>query len=97
VLVGGVERGRTPIDVELPRGITPMIAEIQHEGFEPLQQRLVPDVDQRLVLTLDRATSTAPSAAPVARPGGPRPAARKPAPSAGPSAAPSAPKFWRFD
>lgn len=72
VLVDGDERGVTPADVRLSRGSTAVRLELRRDGFATLVQSVVPDVDQRLVLTLSAA----------GRGGRPPAKARGPAPTA---------------
>ena len=54
VTIGGSQRGVTPIELTLPRGDAPLTATMTLEGYEPQEERIVPDVDQRLRLTLRR-------------------------------------------
>jgi hypothetical protein len=63
VLVDSEARGRTPITLELPRAETPVAIELRARGHVALEETIVPNVDQRLRLTLERrrqrATKTA--------------------------------------
>jgi serine/threonine-protein kinase len=48
----GVYQGDTPLAVVLARGTEPLSLRLQLSGHETLEQALVPDVDQRLTLSL---------------------------------------------
>ena len=63
VLTDGTERGLTPMDLRLARGATAVSLELRLAGFAPTTQVVVPDADQKLVLSL----------APAGRRSGPRP------------------------
>jgi serine/threonine-protein kinase len=63
VLTDGTERGITPVDLRLARGATPVLLELRRAGFAPTTQSVVPDTDQKLVLSL----------LPASRRSGPRP------------------------
>ncbi|CAN5924432.1 hypothetical protein BH11MYX4_BH11MYX4_51840 [soil metagenome] len=52
VLADGAERGTTPVDLRLARGATPVALELRRAGFAPTLQTVVPDADQKLVLSL---------------------------------------------
>ena len=52
LVIDGQDRGTTPADVSIARGREPVRLEILRQGFAPLTQSVVPDVDQRLVLGL---------------------------------------------
>jgi serine/threonine-protein kinase len=52
VRIAGRESGPTPTDVRVPRGRDALEIEIAREGHAPLVQTLVPDMDQKLVLSL---------------------------------------------
>ena len=54
VTIGGRSRGVTPIELTLPRGDDALTASLTLDGYEPQEERIVPDVDQRLRLTLRR-------------------------------------------
>ena len=54
VLLDGHDRGATPLHLDLPRGTTPMKVELRAPGYQRSTQDLVPDRDQRLVITLLR-------------------------------------------
>ena len=68
VILGGKYRGTTPVDLELPRDGTKVAFELREAGYEPLSQELVPDRDQKFVLSLKKkatrtkkSTTTTPS------------------------------------
>jgi serine/threonine-protein kinase len=82
VLIGGAELGVTPTDVRLPQGTTPLSMQLRRSGYQTLVQRLVPDSDQRLLLSLEPLRSASPSPRPAAPP---------------PSAPPAGTGFRRFD
>jgi serine/threonine-protein kinase len=54
VVIDGVERGTTPVDVELPRGAQTVHLELQRPGYLPLGKDFTPDIDQRLFFSLTR-------------------------------------------
>lgn len=72
VRVAGEDKGTSPLDLRLPRSTQAVAIDVVRDGFKPARESLVPDVDQRLKLTL--------VAAPVA---GPTPAAAPQAPTTG--------------
>ena len=63
ILVAGTKKGVSPLDLKLPKGHEAVTIEIRRAGFQTLKERVVPDVNQRLKLTLlvarDRATGGA--------------------------------------
>lgn len=50
--IGSAYHGDTPLSVVLPRQTEPVDLRLELEGHEVLQQTIVPDVDQRLTLSL---------------------------------------------
>lgn len=52
VLVNGVDRGTTPADVSLARDTKKVTLDLRKDGFRPISQSIVPNEDQKLVLTL---------------------------------------------
>jgi hypothetical protein len=52
IVVDGRDYGITPAKVRLPRGSQPVAIGLSHDGFAPLKDEVVPNVDQRLVLQL---------------------------------------------
>ncbi len=63
VLTDGDDRGTTPLDLRLARGATSVRVELRLAGFTSTTQVVVPDADQKLVLSL----------APAGRRSAPRP------------------------
>jgi serine/threonine-protein kinase len=53
VVVGGDVRGVTPTTLMLERGATPVDIELRADGHVTTSERLIPDVDQRLRVTLE--------------------------------------------
>jgi hypothetical protein len=70
VSIDGAHVGRTPLDAPLPRGATAAEVVLALPGFQPLRTRVVPDVDQRMLLTLQPAPRAAHR--PATRPTAPR-------------------------
>jgi hypothetical protein len=66
IVIAGTKKGVSPLDLKLPKGREAITIEIRRAGFQTLKERVVPDVNQRLKLTLlvarDRATGGAGSA-----------------------------------
>lgn len=58
VLVEGAVVANTPADLQLRRGTDELQIELRHDGYRTLVERVRPDVDQRLRLTLLRARSS---------------------------------------
>lgn len=52
ISVNGEPRGKTPANLELPKGKEEVVIEIQHAGYVTMKERVVPDVNQRLKLSL---------------------------------------------
>ena len=52
VFIGGAKKGVAPIDLTLPRNSEPITVELRHPGYQTLKERVVPDVNQKLKLTL---------------------------------------------
>ena len=50
--VDGAERGQPPVDLQITRSELPLKIQVRHVGYRTLEQTIVPNVDQRLVLTL---------------------------------------------
>jgi serine/threonine-protein kinase len=98
VIVGGSDRGATPLELSLPRGGEPLEAVLQLDGFVPRAEQLTPNVDQRLVLSLQRVRASKPRPAAVKAAATEKPSAPVPPASAPPPAPPPAkPGFRRFD
>lgn len=58
VVVAGQERGKTPVDVKLPRSAEPIDFELLEPGFATAAQKIVPDRDQRLFFQLIKTQKT---------------------------------------
>ena len=52
IFVGGEKRGYSPMDLKLPTGTSPVAVELRHTGFQPWREKIVPDQNQKLRLTL---------------------------------------------
>jgi serine/threonine protein kinase len=65
ILIGGAKKGVSPIELKVPKSNDPMVLEIRHPGYVALRERVVPNVNQRLKLTMMAAgrAPTTPSAA----------------------------------
>ena len=63
VLLDGRDRGVTPLDVKLPRSASSLPLELRRSGYAPLLQTVVPDSDQRLLLSLHPRPGVAPTTA----------------------------------
>jgi serine/threonine-protein kinase len=48
------QRGVTPFALTLPRGRAPVVVVLSRDGYEPLEETIVPDVEQRVRLPLVR-------------------------------------------
>jgi serine/threonine protein kinase len=66
IAIGGTVMGESPVELKLPKGREALDVEIRHAGYQTLREEIVPDVDQKLRLTLvpspSHAAPTAPSA-----------------------------------
>jgi len=98
VRIGGEDRGRTPLEIQVVRGDAALPVVIDKEGFAHVQRSVLPRADQTLHVLLTPAASATASAPSPPRPTGHwRP---RVVPDTTPSAAPSAssgPMFRRFD
>lgn len=88
VFADGELRGETPVQVSLPRGARPVSIEVRLPGFAIHTEEVVPDVDQRLALTL----TPAPTGGRTYR----APVAREPTSTPAPTATASSP-FRKFN
>jgi serine/threonine protein kinase len=52
VSIKGIDRGTSPLDLQLDRADAPLKILVRRDAFRPLEQSIVPNVDQKLVLTL---------------------------------------------
>jgi eukaryotic-like serine/threonine-protein kinase len=66
VLINGTKKGTSPLDVHLPKNTAPVWIEIKHPGYVSIKERVVPDQNQKLRLTLQAERGPA---APPAAPG----------------------------
>jgi hypothetical protein len=56
----------TPVDLHLARGATPVVLELRRAGFAATMQTIVPDADQKLLLSLQPAGRPRPPTKPGA-------------------------------
>jgi hypothetical protein len=68
VVVGGVDRGVTPVDVKLPRGTAAVDVQLLEPGFASAAQQVVPDRDQRLYFQLIKQQKTIVRVRPTGKP-----------------------------
>ena len=94
VRIAGVDRGTTPLEVELPRSSTPVELTLKKEGFDDATDTLVLDVDQKLTLPLKKKSLGATKPSP--RRSAPR-REPKPATSTGPKPPAAASGYHRFN
>lgn len=66
IFVAGNKMGMSPLDIRMPKRTDSFTLEIRHAGYQTLRERVVPDVNQKLKLTLVAAAGAAPPAAPPA-------------------------------
>jgi hypothetical protein len=94
VYIDGRAYGDTPTTVELPRADKPLMVEIRRPGHVTSSQRVVPSVDQRIVVVLEPlpAPTSTPSAVPSPAPNRAPVYRHRPPPRPSPPAASSAPK-----
>jgi hypothetical protein len=92
VLLHGVQQGVTPLDLELPRSAEARDVELRHEGYATIVQHLTPDVDQKLLLTLQPAVPAADRGPPRRR----RQATAAPSSSAPSSPSPATAEYPKF-
>jgi hypothetical protein len=52
VLLDGKKVGTTPLELKVPASHDEVTLEIQHAGYATLKERVVPDMNQRLKLSL---------------------------------------------
>lgn len=78
IVVNGETKGKTPLDLKLPKSNEEVVIELQHAGYATMKERVVPDVNQRLKLTLvpSGGATTTPVGAKPAKPA--KPAATNP-------------------
>jgi len=63
IFVAGNKMGVSPLDMHVPKRTSSFTLEIRHPGYQTLRERVVPDVNQRLKLTLVAAGGAAPPTA----------------------------------
>jgi serine/threonine protein kinase len=89
VVWGGEDRGTTPLALSVPQSTEPIEVTLELEGYEPYAERITPDVNQRLRLSLVRGRARG-----RARTAQPTPTAQ-PVPQPAPQQRPGG--FYRFD
>lgn len=52
ISVNGERKGKSPIELKVPKSTEEVVIEIQHPGYVTMKERVVPDVNQRLKLSL---------------------------------------------
>jgi serine/threonine-protein kinase len=52
IVLDGKKMGTAPLELQVPKGKTEMLLEIQRAGYVTLKERIVPDMNQRLKLSL---------------------------------------------
>jgi serine/threonine protein kinase len=52
ISVNGEKKGKSPIEVTLPKSNEEVVIEIEHPGYVTIKERIVPNVNQRLKLNL---------------------------------------------
>jgi serine/threonine-protein kinase len=67
VLLNGTKQGLSPTDLHLSQSDDPVTIEIRHVGYVTVKERIVPDVNQKLRLTLVPAQGPAATATPFHR------------------------------
>jgi hypothetical protein len=65
VIVGDELRGTTPLGLELPRSSAPVAVALELEGHQRQLEEIVPDVPQRLRITLERERRRSPGPRPT--------------------------------
>ena len=69
VFIDGTKMGVSPVELKLPKSNDPVRLELRHPGYFALKERVVPNVNQRLRLTLIAGRSpTSPTPTPSATP-----------------------------
>ena len=67
VLVNGTKHGHSPTDLHLEQSDDPVTVEIRHVGYVTVREKIVPDVNQKLRLTLVPAQGAAATGTPFHR------------------------------
>jgi serine/threonine protein kinase len=52
VVVGGEDRGESPLDLRVARGATPISVEVRRQGYVTIAQSVTPDADQKVLIAL---------------------------------------------
>ena len=52
IYVNGAKKGVSPLDIKLAKGTTPVNVEIRQQGFVTIKEKVVPDANQKLRITL---------------------------------------------
>jgi eukaryotic-like serine/threonine-protein kinase len=52
ISINGEKKGKSPLELKLPKSSEEIVIEIQHPGYVTMKERVVPDVNQRLKLQL---------------------------------------------
>jgi hypothetical protein len=65
IYINGTKKGLSPLDIKLAKGNTPVNVEIRQNGFVTVKEKVVPDANQKLRITL------VPGPGPVTSAGGP--------------------------
>jgi serine/threonine-protein kinase len=52
VLIGGQDRGETPIELLVARGNQPLLLELERQGYAKATQQIIPDADQKVLVGL---------------------------------------------
>lgn len=68
IFVAGAKKGSSPLELQVARGAEPITIEIRHAGYATLKERVVPDMNQRLKLTLVASGGTTKPPAPAPNP-----------------------------
>jgi hypothetical protein len=63
ISINGEKKGKAPLELKLPKSSDEVVIEIQHPGYVTMKERVVPDVNQRLKLSLVASGAAKPAAA----------------------------------
>jgi hypothetical protein len=70
ISINGEKKGKSPIEVKVPKSSDELVIEIQHPGYVTMKERVVPDVNQRLKLQL---VASGAGSRPASKPGASNP------------------------
>jgi hypothetical protein len=70
ISINGEKKGKSPIEVKVPKSSDELVIEIQHPGYVTMKERVVPDVNQRLKLQL---VASGAGSRPASKPGSSNP------------------------